>query len=192
LQTSLIQDDSPNALIYEKEARVPGNVIFGEYVNFLFRLKNIGGIIGRVAKRILNTLWGALCQRNKSYHDVYEADPFDFPEGEILDSIIPVGDSQWVLQFSNPGKLFKGEYPRIAPFLLAQGRKIISEQIEPYKDKVRRVHTDGFILEESPEYQPLIKCIENASTTLKELKYEKEGRCHVKNANQVIWSLRDI
>src|SRR5437868_12135004 len=47
LQVSLIQDDTPNALIYEKETRIPGNVIFGEYVNFLFKLKNMGGTISR-------------------------------------------------------------------------------------------------------------------------------------------------
>ena len=76
-------------------------------------------------------------------------------------------------------------------FFIGQGRKIISEQVEPYKDKVRRIHTDRFILEELPKQSPLIKCAENASTTLKELKYEKEGKCHVKNANQVIWYFED-
>src|SRR5579871_1954454 len=188
LQVTLIQDDKPNALIYEKEARIPGEVIFGEYVHFLFKLKNQGGTAGRVAKRILNTLWGALCQRNKSYHtiSVDDDDIFDFPEGEMLESIIPVGDSRWTLQFSNLGNLFKGEYPRIAPFILAQGRKIISQQIEPYKDQVRRIHTDGFILEEHPG-QPLIMCQKDANKTLKTLKFEKEGKCHVKNANQVAW-----
>jgi hypothetical protein len=51
LQISLIQDGTPNALIYEKETRTPGKIIFGEYVDFLFqRLKTAGGIIGRVAK----------------------------------------------------------------------------------------------------------------------------------------------
>jgi hypothetical protein len=105
----------------------------------------------------------------------------------MLDSITPTGDSQWVFKFSNLGNLFKDEYPRIASFLLAQGRKIISEQIELYKDKVRCIHTDGFILEEDVGQPSLINCAENASTTLKALKYEKEGRCHVKNANQVIW-----
>jgi len=186
LQISLIQDGS-NALIYEKETRILSNVIFGKYINFLFQLKTTGGIIGRVAKRILNTLWGALYQRNKSYHDVDESDIFDFPEGEMLDSIIPTHASQWVFQFSNPSKIFKGEYPRISPFLLAQGRKIISEQVEPYKDKVKRIHTDGFILDELPKQFSLIRCAENASITLKKLKYEKEGKCHIKNANQVIW-----
>ena len=199
LQVTLIQDNNPNALVYEKETRIPGNVIFGEYVHFLFKLKNIGGIVGRVAKRILNTLWGALCQRNKSYHDISDAEhsskPFEFPEGEVLDSITPTGDAQahrrlsesWVFQFSKPGNLFKGEYPRIAPFILAQGRKIISETIEPYKEKVKRVHTDGFILEEDLTKPHLIDCPEDASKSLKALKFEKEGMCHVKNANQVIW-----
>ena len=47
LKVKLIQNGSPNALVYEKETRVPGEVIFGEYVNFLFKgLKNKGGIIG--------------------------------------------------------------------------------------------------------------------------------------------------
>lgn len=112
---------------------------------------------------------------------------FENPEGEILDNIIPVGEDRWTLQFSNPGNLFKGEYPRIAPFLLAQGRKIISLQIKPYKDKVRRVHTDGFILEEDPMKPPLIECSEDVSKTLKTLKFEKESECYVKNANQVMW-----
>jgi len=150
----------------------------------------MGGTISRVAKRILNTLWGALCQRKRLYYNVSNTDPhiFEYPEGEILDSIIPVGDNVWKFQFSNPGNIFKGEYLRIAPFLLAQGRKIISETVEPYKDKVRRIHTDGFILEESSATQaPAISCPENASQTLKALKFEKEGMCHVKNANQVVW-----
>src|ERR1043165_7798622 len=69
LKVELIQDGSPNALVYEKETKVPGEVIFGEYVNFLFKgLKNKGGIIRRVAKRILNTLWGALYALLKKYY----------------------------------------------------------------------------------------------------------------------------
>ncbi|GBC15376.2 hypothetical protein GLOIN_2v1472929 [Rhizophagus irregularis DAOM 181602=DAOM 197198] len=66
-----------------KEARIPGTVIFGEYVHFLFKIKNQGGIAGRVAKRVLNTLWGALCQRKRNYKTLTadQTDPFTFPEG---------------------------------------------------------------------------------------------------------------
>ncbi|CAB4403590.1 unnamed protein product [Rhizophagus irregularis] len=190
LDIQLIQDGKPNALIYDREARIPGTVIFGEYVQFLFKIKNQGGVAGRVAKRILNTLWGALCQRKRNYKTLTtdQTDPFKFPEGHTLDSIILVGSDQWRFQFTNPGNPFKGEYPRIAPFLLARGRKITSEAIQPYKDKVRRIHTDGFILEEQPDSPTLFACPENADLTLKTFKFEKEGRCHVKNANQVIWT----
>ncbi|UZO09295.1 uncharacterized protein OCT59_029528 [Rhizophagus irregularis] len=134
----LIQDGKPNALIYDREARIPGTVIFGEYVHFLFNIKNQGGMAGHVAKRVLNMLWGALCQRKCNYKTLStdQTDPFKFLEGHTLDSIIPVGSDQWRFQFTNPGSLFKGEYSRIAPFLLASGRKTTSELLEPYKDKV--------------------------------------------------------
>ncbi|UZO18651.1 uncharacterized protein OCT59_009963 [Rhizophagus irregularis] len=146
-RAKLIQDGKPNALIYDREARIPGTVIFGEYVHFLFNIKNQGGVAGRVAKRVLNTLWGALCQRKRNYKTLTtdQTDPF------------------------NPGSPFEGEYPRIAPFLLAHGRKTTSELLEPYKDKVRRIHTDGFILEEQPSSPTLITCPENASKALKAL-----------------------
>ncbi|GET64421.1 hypothetical protein GLOIN_2v1849173 [Rhizophagus irregularis DAOM 181602=DAOM 197198] len=190
LDIQLIQDVKPNALIYDREARIPGTVIFGEYVHFLFNIKNQGGVAGRVAKRVLNTLWGALCQRKRNYKTLTtdQTDPFKFPEGHTLDSIVPVGSDQWRFQFTNPGSPFKGEYPRITPFLLAHGRKTTSELLEPYKDKVRRIHTDGFILEEQPSSPTLITCPENASKALKALKFETAGYCHVKNANKVIWT----
>ena len=191
LQVILIQDSAPNALIYEKETRIPGEVMFENYVSFLFKIKNIGGVAGKVAKKVLNTLWGALCQRNRSYYDISDtinlSEPFDYPEEEILESITPTNNTSWTLQFSNPNNLFKGEYPRIAPFILAQGCKIISKTIEPYKDKVKRIHTDGFILSEDPITSPLINCPKDASVTLKALKFEKEGECYIKNVNQVIW-----
>ena len=47
------------------------------------------------------------------------------------------------------------------------------------------VHTDGFILEKDASQPTLIKCAENASKTLKALKFEKEGKYYVKNINQV-------
>ncbi|UZO20575.1 uncharacterized protein OCT59_012998 [Rhizophagus irregularis] len=189
-RTKLIQDGKPNALIYDREARIPGTVIFGEYVYFLFNIKNQGGMASCVAKRVLNTLWGALCQRKRNYKTLTtdQTDPFKFPEGHTLDSIVPVGSDQWRFQFTNPGSPFKGKYPRIAPFLLAHGRKMTSELLEPYKDKVRRIHTDGFILEKQPSSPTFITCPENASKALKALKFENAGYCHVKNANKVIWT----
>jgi hypothetical protein len=47
LQVELIQDGSPNALVYDRSTRIPGTVIFGKYVHFLFKIKNERGIAGR-------------------------------------------------------------------------------------------------------------------------------------------------
>ncbi|UZO18009.1 uncharacterized protein OCT59_009337 [Rhizophagus irregularis] len=143
----LIQDRKPNALIYDREARILGTVIFSEYVHFLFNIKNQGG------------------QRKRNYKTLTtdQIDPVKFPEGHTLNSIILVGSDQWRFQFTNPGNPFKGEYPRITPFLLAHGRKTTLELLKPYKDKVRHIHTDGFILKEQPDSPALItlsrKCI---------------------------------
>jgi hypothetical protein len=86
----------------------------------------------------------------------------------------------------NLGNSFIGEYSRVVPFLLAHGHKITSELLEPYKDKVWHIYMDGFILKENPDSPLLIACPDSASTTLKALKFETSGSCHVKNANQVI------
>ena len=87
---------------------------------------------------------------------------------------------------SNPAEVFLEEYPHVAPFLLAHGRKAILEIIQTYIDQLKRVHTDGFILEK--QGSRTISVTEDASKILGTLKFEKEGHCIVKNAMQVIWN----
>lgn len=189
--TVTLESSSPNALIYGTKTKIQGQVIFGTYVDFLFKVKNSSGPAAFPAKKILNTLWGALCQRKITYTDIgkgtkYTTETLFEPlEGHIIKSIIPAGENYWTIHCSNPAEVFLGEYPRIAPFLLAYGRKAISEIIEPYADQLKRVHTDGFILEK--QGSRTISVIDNASKILGALKFEKEGLCTVKNAMQVIW-----
>jgi hypothetical protein len=196
--------NSPNALIYDSKKNCQGSVMFGGYVEMLFNIKTEGGLVSTPAKKILNMLWGALCEKSITYHEIgkdtqWTSDtPFNIPEGEILNTITPLGKENWSVHCSKPDELFEGEYPRIAPFLLAIGRKTISETIEPYKNCLKRVHTDGFILvserddllcksEEDSTQERVITIAENANKILGSLKFEKEGKCRVKNANRVIW-----
>ena len=182
----------PNALIYSGKAKIQGQVMFGAYVDFFFKVKNNSGPAASPAKKILNTLWGALCQRKITYTDIGKGtkytveSSFEPLEGHIIKSIIPTGENYWTVYCSNPAEVFLGEYPRVAPFLLAHGRKMISEIIQPYADQLKRVHTDGFILEKSGSRT--ISVAENPSKILRALKIEKEGPCTVKNAMQVIWN----
>ncbi|GBC27834.2 hypothetical protein GLOIN_2v1793417 [Rhizophagus irregularis DAOM 181602=DAOM 197198] len=94
-----------------------------------------------------------------------------------------------LIQDGKPNALIYDREARIpGTVIFACSRKITSEAIQPYKDKVRRIHTDGFILEEQPDSPVLFTCSENADTTLKTFKFETAGYCHVKNANKVIWT----
>ena len=186
LKCTLVQDGFPNALIYDSKATFPGTIMFGAIVELLFKIKSEGGPAGQLAKRIINMIWGALCQRRFAYEP--ESKTFSIPEGAIIKEIQPTAYRKALFKLSFPDRIFKGEYPRIAPFLTSVARKTVSEIIRPHSDKVRRVHTDGFVLEESLKDSPLIKCLEDASKTLGALKFEKEGSCYVKNANLVAWT----
>ena len=125
----------PNALIYSRKAKIQGQVMFGPYVDFLLKVKNHDSPAASPAKKILNTLWGALCQRKITYTDIAKdtkytvESSFELLEGHIIESIIPTGENYWTVHCSNPAEVFLGEYPRVAPFLLAHGRKAISEII---------------------------------------------------------------
>ncbi|RHZ85601.1 hypothetical protein Glove_63g120 [Diversispora epigaea] len=60
-----LMNESPNALIYEKNTRITGKDMFGEWGNILYNIKKEGGTAGKVSKALLVSLWGALCeQRN--------------------------------------------------------------------------------------------------------------------------------
>ena len=43
----------------------------------------------------------------------------------------------------------------MAPFILAKRHKIISEKIRPLGDRVKRIHTDGFIISDKNTEQLL-------------------------------------
>ena len=60
----------PNALIYESKKNYPGSVMFGAYVEMLFNIKLEGGPAGIAAKRILNMLWGVLCEKMKIFYEI--------------------------------------------------------------------------------------------------------------------------
>ncbi|CAG8664783.1 8374_t:CDS:1, partial [Diversispora eburnea] len=60
-----LMNESPNALIYEKNTRISGRDMFGKWGNILYNIKKEGGIAGKVSKALLVSLWGVLCeQRN--------------------------------------------------------------------------------------------------------------------------------
>ncbi len=116
-----------------------GSQLFKKYVKFLFDLKQRN--IPR-AKEILNCLWGNLTRKQiikKIYHEDDNVEVF--PGNEILECT-PYGDEQISVTFVNTNGLYKFDWARIGPFLLAKGRSMISKLIAPHIDYIMRTHTD--------------------------------------------------
>ncbi|CAG8836199.1 5141_t:CDS:2, partial [Racocetra persica] len=73
-----LMNESPNALIYDKNTRISGRDMFGKWENILYNIKKEGGIARKVSKALLVSLWGVLCeQRNgQNYSTHLQIKPF--------------------------------------------------------------------------------------------------------------------
>src|SRR5688572_6520574 len=73
----------------------------------------------------------------------------------------------------------------MAPFISAKGRKIISEKIRPLGDRVKRIHTDGYIISGKATDQMLGQEYEGG---WRDLKIVKTGFISIKNVMRLEWS----
>jgi hypothetical protein len=137
----------------------------------LYRLKREGV---KLAKPLLNTIWGAVCQKDKEIHRTTN-------EEEILinssDRIIPLRTKgEYEVEKFNVSKIFRSPWARMGVFLTAKARVFMSRQIEPFKDDIVYIHTDGFVSK-----KPL------TLATTKDIggwKQEQKGVCKVISRNK--------
>ena len=165
----LIVDENANALLYDRSALISGNVLFGPFVNFLFKLKKKGH---SEVKKYLNCLWGALTQTNTMR---IKTDKI-FDRQEVL-SILPTDDGELIFETAIKEKYYETDFARIKPFLLSYGRNKIAKIIAKNIDIVVRTHTDGIICKSE------IKGIE-LGNKLGDLKFEGCGQCNIINSNK--------
>jgi hypothetical protein len=69
LKVTLILDDEANCLLYGGGKRINGSRLFKSFIDFLYPMK-CNGV--EFAKKLLNVLWGALCERAKVYKALKE------------------------------------------------------------------------------------------------------------------------
>jgi hypothetical protein len=149
LKVQLIEDGQPNALVYTRNKLVNGNILFKKYVDTLFKLKQSG--IPR-AKAILNILWGVLCEK-RTVELMYHSDVDNevvIDDDEIITQMKPClfNPNRTLITIQKVNSYYKTDWARIAPFILAKGRQLLSQTIEPYQDSIKWMHTDGFISSE--------------------------------------------
>ncbi|CAB4382093.1 unnamed protein product [Rhizophagus irregularis] len=93
--------------------------------------------------------------------------------------------SLWGVLCEQRNNRFYGPHPRIKPFLLSLVRKTISESVEKFGNKVKRIHTDGFVISGNDNINPEYIRVNG-------LEIKKKGNCIVKNCNNVKWANQSI
>lgn len=172
LNVNLIIDNESNALQYET-GRGNGAQYFRQIVHSLYSYKSKS----KLAKRILNAIWGALSQRKKVKRSTYKE--INLTNNENIIDIYKQGN-HWKVIYLKRDKYFKYSYARLGCFLTSAVRKEMSQTMLPYKDNVFRCHTDS-ILSDKP--LPLL-----IGQGLGEFKLEFEGKVHIENSNSVIYN----
>lgn len=171
LTIEMIIDAEANVLYYPE--RVSGLNCFKSVVNELYELKKQSPL----AKAIINSLWGSLCERNKITKTSETINGLDTNKVKIL-SITPMHGKEMV-KYAPRTQLYKTHYARIGCFLTAYARLKLARAIIPYQANIVRAHTDS-ILSNAP--LPHLKI----SPNLGDWKLENSGKCIVGQSNKAV------
>jgi hypothetical protein len=149
----MTQDGKPNRLSWQRDQLLTGNQIFGTFVKTLFEFKHKKIPF---AKEILNILWGSLSEMNKMTKTLdltLKEQDFNLSENRSIKSIKQLTPDKFLVQYVSNGNLYQTNFARIAPFLLARGRFLVSKTITPFVEDIVYIHTDGFITKKRPNIQ---------------------------------------
>lgn len=161
-KVELIQDNTPNFLYYSRDKLITYNEVFKNYVKLLYPLKEKENI--KIAKDILNRLWGSLSEVDKTKQYVDTTFKID-DDAEILE-IYPskFENDKTIIKTVKINSYYKSNFARLCPYLISKGRTTMTDIMHPYKENIKRIQTDGFIVNK--------KIHENRIVQLGELKYE--------------------
>jgi len=165
---------------YSKERSVSSGSIFKDYVKPLYKLKKEGN---KVAKLMLNCLWGNLVSRKK-YKYYRTIDEMEIRESDQILDILTQPNGKIMFKIANKvDRLqFNHSYARLKPFLLGYARVFINRLIKKCgPDNIVFSHTDSLISK-----IPLDLVIDkwDKHNTIGSWKFEGESKnCKIKNKN---------
>ena len=175
----LTLDDKPNFLKYTRDKLITFGEVFNKFIDVMYPLKEKKV---KQSKFILNMLWGALCAVDKKKQFVTES--FNIESDEQIYNIVPsrFNKDQHCIKTTSNNHFYKTNFARLCPFLLSNGRKIMSNFMRPHYKSIKRIVTDSIEITEPIHF--------NTNVCLGELKYE--GICEnaiIKNcANKLIYA----
>ena len=186
----LIEDGQPNALLYSgASARINGDKAFGEFVKELYELKKNHPKIRQYFKMPLNIIWGAMAERYRHKKCILPGTHPEITFSNIV-SLLPrkSGDKTYYSLKAYDHIAYNLPFARVAPFLLARCRMMMSRIMEPHKQHIVRVHTDGFYSTVPLEFERTNKrTIDSVKIgdELGDLKYEGAYQVTITNVNKI-------
>lgn len=170
LDIQLTIDNECNFMYYSSSNRIVGRQLFKPTIDYLYELKKKKV---KIAKLLLNCLWGTLCRRKNIIARVRKnKDDIELPTNAYLTKFAPYDDSDYV-EYSKIGSYFDSPYARMAPFITSLVRLKMTNTMYPHRDHIHRVHTDGFICDTKLDL--------DFGTDIGQWKIERSGKCIINN-----------
>jgi hypothetical protein len=147
LKMEIIVDDKPNFLYYSNDCLIKSYIIFEQYVNYLYDLKQEtkdDKEINGLTKIFLNIIWGAMCEKNRKQTFVLDENrEFRIPEKYKIDSIKRMTNNHVKLSCNSVGKIYKNDMARLGCFLTSFGRLQLVRDIKKYNQDIICIKTDA-------------------------------------------------
>jgi hypothetical protein len=144
LEIVLIQDGKYNAIEWKDNERYKGSDIFTQYINDFYFLKEKYKD-NPLPKRVLNSLWGLLSQKEKKNYYADGKEKLDIPDEDEIDDITPLPNNRTKITTTNKNKIFTSDWGRLGCFLTAFCRNKIAEFAYENREYIVRIHTDSLV-----------------------------------------------
>jgi hypothetical protein len=130
---------------YSKDKSISSGSIFKDYVKPLYKLKKEGN---KIAKLMLNCLWGNLVSRKK-YKYYRTIDEMEIRETDkILDILTqPNGKIMFKIVNKDDRLQFNHSYARLKPFLLGYARVFMHRLVKKVKSRIKTFMNSKYIMD---------------------------------------------
>lgn len=149
LQIEMIEDGQANFLFYPGSSLQTGHALFKKYVDYMFELKQSYPEL-KYIKRIMNILWGALCEKKFSSSHILKNE-VTLKENEQVAFVKILGEDEFSIKCEIVGDKFKTGFARIGPFLTAYGRTMIANLAQLHVkelSQIKRIYVDCILSSE--------------------------------------------
>jgi hypothetical protein len=151
LKIELIVDGQINFIYYDRNKRLAGTELFGQFVKTMYDLKQRK--LPR-SKMILNILQGALGEKKTKKKIISDnCELYKLTDNTTMQSIKPsfYNEDETIVEYANNDTIYKLGWARVCPFIISRAKAKISKIIEPYKSICVRSHTDSALFTKYPE-----------------------------------------